>query len=118
MTSTYWFYFLWAVIQHHSVIAACWFLPVDIIYNVLLSILLFTLCHYPNYPLMYVTCFGGVFVYFTFGVLMIREGWYALLVLPLFSLVHAAVGRYLINKGWEMRVLWLHPNWPFNKSTP
>lgn len=81
------------------------------------SILLFTVCHYPNYPLMYVTFTGGVVIYFTLGVFVIREGYYGFLVMPFFFVGHALIGRYLVVKGWEMRVLWLHPNWPFKKST-
>jgi hypothetical protein len=116
MTSTYLFYLLWALIQHSLIVAACWFLPINLMSKVLLSILLFTLCHYPNWKLMLITFLGAVIIYFTTGILYIKFSWVALGIIPLFCIGHAFIGRYLIEKGWEMRVLWLHPNWPFKSN--
>lgn len=109
MTNSLLKYFGWSIIQHALVLACTWFIPVDVVYKVAAAITLFTACHIPNLKLMAVTFTGGSIIYSIYGLLFWKFSWLALLAMPVFCFGHAFIGRYLIEKGMEMRVLWLYP---------
>lgn len=111
MTNTLKNYFFWASVQHIGVIVTVWFFPIEVQQKVLYSILLFTLCHVPNVILIPITLAGGSLIYISLGYLFNSVGWYCFLTLPIFTFIHAFVGRILVQSGIEMRVLWLHPLW-------
>jgi hypothetical protein len=117
MTNTFTSYLLWALAQHTLIILSSWLIPTDVEINILLSVVLFTLAHFPNWQLMIVTFFASLITYFIFGVVFLREGWGALFIMPMFIVAHALIGRFLVKRGMEMRVLWMHPLWKkwFNK---
>lgn len=109
MTRTLLSYFGWALIQHCSVLLLTWFWNIDIVVKVALAISVFTLAHYPNKKLMYITAVGGIVFYTILGLLFHFYGFIALLSLIPMCFIHAYAGRKLIESGMEMRVLWLYP---------
>jgi len=111
MTSTFLNYFIWAIIQHGIVLLTCWTWPEEVVTSIFLSIILFTLAHFPNFKLMPITLIASFFIYYIFGILLINFGLYALIWFLPVNLIHSYIGRVLIKKGMDLRVLWLHPNW-------
>lgn len=111
MTSTFLSYSLWAFIQHTIMLISCWIIPDYVVTSVALSMVLFPLIHFPNFKLMAVTLVAAIFIYFTFGILLLEFGLISLLWFIPVSFIHGYIGRHLLENGWDLRVLWLHSNW-------
>ncbi|TXG84415.1 MAG: hypothetical protein E6R13_03130 [Spirochaetes bacterium] len=109
MTRSLLSYFGWALLQHCVVLLLTWFWNIEIVTRVALAISAFTLAHYPNKKLMYITAVAGTLFYTVFGLLFYLYGTVSLISFIPMCFIHAYVGRKLIQSGMEMRVLWLYP---------